>query len=1146
MIHKIKNIIKKDTFKNPLVLILFASIFISLAIIFFGEYLSDSLNMFSLRLLIGFIIFGSTLIIVLLLKLYAQSNQDPELLRIDREKKIREREINKSVETIGKDIRNRFLQANKIIKNSSVYSNKSDTHYELPWYLIMGQEQEGKTSLIEYSGLDFPLNINYQHKNIDNNDNTKTFEWYFAENAIFIDTPGKYLNAKIGGIDDGVWKYFLNLFKKKRWKRPINGVILTISIETLMAKTDKEIESYAKELREKFDQLSDTFMSNIPIYLFITKSDLIKGFVEYFDSIEENEKNEILGFTFDASEKISLETLSQEMTNLLKRIDTSIIDKIHTQWDNDNRTKILLFCDELNEVFNKLKKFVEIGFAQTRYRTPLLLRGLYFTSVPQYSLPIYQENILDESTTNKINLKGWFSKKVLEDIVFVESNLIKMDSRHKTKEKRREIFAITSAIFIIVLSIGIWLFNYIEHKKTIENITKQLNDFSSAYSTTNHLSDFEQRLALLNRLLEIKNIDSPKSHNFWKLSFYKVKDRNNKIDELYHNFVEQFLLNDIKMILEIYTMNNLNNYDLTWENLKAYLMLENKQNREKAFLISWVTNILNKETTNNSQQKQQMQEHWKNLVEYGFNESNVNDNIVADARKKLSEFGKELVLYKQLKDKILAEELKDFQFNEILTTKNQVFNGTDYIIPSFYTKVGYHKVMSVNSKNILNQLSQYSWVLGESNNFSQDEINVIYQNMQMLYFEEYKLAWMNALNNLKIADVKTEIELEEQFKAFVSTNSPVIQILQALRDNTMIYSDSELLLLSSNKDVQLMDIDKDIEAKGTRYLRDSFEVYHQLLTETGQPSPTLANEIKKLETVSMQTFALSSSGSGADALNSIKSRVSGSSDPMSLALNPLPSPVSSWFTKSLHNNWIKVMTKAKSQINEQYTNSVYSFYANNLINRYPMNSKAKIEVTLSDFEEFFKKNGILDRFFENYLSYFVKIDFKSNSYELRKIDGVTMPIDNQIINAIILSQEIRRRFFTGSGDKLESVFFIKPTFLSKNYSGMLFSYDNNILTYEHGPLRTRKISWPVNRGNTDTVFILSDLNRTQQESVRVDGDWSLFKIFTNFKFTNNGTNSMIVEYNKDGNKASFEINGSAVQGFMPNNVMTKFKLKESI
>ena len=73
----------------------------------------------------------------------------------------------------------------------------------------------------------------------------------------------------------------------------MNGIILNISVNTFIEKSEKELEQYAKDLRDRFDELSDGFVSSIPIYLIITKSDNMVGYNEYFASLSEEEKEEV-------------------------------------------------------------------------------------------------------------------------------------------------------------------------------------------------------------------------------------------------------------------------------------------------------------------------------------------------------------------------------------------------------------------------------------------------------------------------------------------------------------------------------------------------------------------------------------------------------------------------------------------------------------------------------------------------------------------------------------------------------------------------------------------------------------------------------------------------------------------------------------
>ncbi len=282
----------KDTslFKNPFFWIIIIALVLALLIIFVSPYLFESFKGLTLRLLVGLSIFFGTVLMVLVYTLFVK-DEIKQKIRDKKEQFKKRKEYSGVIGEKIQDLKTRFNEAMRIVKNSSIYKNKQIAGYELPWYLMVGGEKEGKTSMLENSGLDFPLNINYDNRSVTEAGSTKSFQWYFAEHAIFIDMPGNYISNQRSDEDLALWESFLRLFGRKRWKRPINGIVLTISVDTLMEKNEKELEQYAKDLRDRFDEISHAFMSNIPIYLLVSKTDKITGFKEYFTGISEEEKD---------------------------------------------------------------------------------------------------------------------------------------------------------------------------------------------------------------------------------------------------------------------------------------------------------------------------------------------------------------------------------------------------------------------------------------------------------------------------------------------------------------------------------------------------------------------------------------------------------------------------------------------------------------------------------------------------------------------------------------------------------------------------------------------------------------------------------------------------------------------------------------
>ena len=64
---------------------------------------------------------------------------------------------------------------------------------------------------------------------------TRYCDWWFTEDAVLIDTAGRYTTQDSDAkADKQSWFAFLDLLKKNRPRQPINGVIVAISLEDVL------------------------------------------------------------------------------------------------------------------------------------------------------------------------------------------------------------------------------------------------------------------------------------------------------------------------------------------------------------------------------------------------------------------------------------------------------------------------------------------------------------------------------------------------------------------------------------------------------------------------------------------------------------------------------------------------------------------------------------------------------------------------------------------------------------------------------------------------------------------------------------------------------------------------------------------------
>jgi type VI secretion system protein ImpL len=294
----------------------------------------------------------------------------------------------------------RFAQALQVLRSRHMaarsmlgWFKRRPYVYELPWYIIIGAPGAGKTTTIINSGLQFPLAAELGPKALRGAGGTRNCDWWFTSDAVLIDTAGRYTTQdSYREADRAAWLGFLRLLAQHRPRQPINGVILTLSATDLLQPDADKRRVLAREMRERIEELHAQLGIRFPIYVMVTKCDLLAGFAEFFADFDKDERAQVWGATLplkgDADTTARLARLSGEMVALEKSLHECLIARLHDERDRDRRAALFGFPQQWRVLRDALSEMLSATFESSAGSVAPLLRGVYFTSATQEGSPM--------------------------------------------------------------------------------------------------------------------------------------------------------------------------------------------------------------------------------------------------------------------------------------------------------------------------------------------------------------------------------------------------------------------------------------------------------------------------------------------------------------------------------------------------------------------------------------------------------------------------------------------------------------------------------------------------------------------------------------------------------------------------------------
>jgi type VI secretion system protein ImpL len=253
--------------------------------------------------------------------------------------------------------------------------------YQVPWYLFLGESGAGKTTALKNLDLHLPLG-----KPQDLGLSDGGCSWNFYDKGVVLDVDGALVLRQDGASDDKLWRTFVELLRRHRPERPLDGVVLSIPCGDLIGTPDQlaqrqaQVADKARLLYRKLSDLQKATGMCFPVYVLVTQCDRVRGFKPFANELPPAHRDDLFGW----SSPHTLETayapewadvaFKQTFNGVLKGQMELMSDGIAVE-DADG---FFLFPTEFQAVAEPLRVYLDHLFRESVYHDAFFLRGVYF------------------------------------------------------------------------------------------------------------------------------------------------------------------------------------------------------------------------------------------------------------------------------------------------------------------------------------------------------------------------------------------------------------------------------------------------------------------------------------------------------------------------------------------------------------------------------------------------------------------------------------------------------------------------------------------------------------------------------------------------------------------------------------------------
>lgn len=1039
--------------------------------------------------------------------------------------------------------------------------------YALPWYMIIGPSAAGKSTLLRNSGLHFP----YAHQSdthIQGIGGTRNCDWWFSDEAVILDTAGRYTTES---DDREEWHSFLSLLAKYRRRRPINGVIVALSMEDILTSDENGLEQHVKIIRERLSELTRNLGLVFPVYVVFTKVDLLSGFESFFGELDVTGREQVLGVALKPS--ADADALASEfeskMNAMVARVSDLRLHKMSMQRRADMKWEIFDFPSQFRAASERVVDFVSLLLKSNPYQDSPNFAGVYFTSGTQEGTPLqriigglrqvfgYRDGAVAASAANGI--RPYFIRNLFVRVIFPNANAVGRTRKGVLINRGLKSAAVTAGVGIVAAATLGLIAAFGVNGLLIHNLEKSATEFSTVITNSN--SDAGSRaVALQNLAGRYAALQHHESTSIWFMRFGGYFDKRilGPVEDEIVAYLEPALLNPLGLHLE----EALRAKHVQWassddaareairseyyNDLKYYLMLGDPSEINPADLRKAMadfnvhSNILaSSDSGLSNDQDGELQGRATVLADIYVRHMllpssdaraakhwNSDEDVIRAAREQLRTDPVPTQLYAQMVDRgrsvvgyLTMGKLLGDRYGSLIWSQKK--------LPAMYTKKGMNDYFLPELKKVVAAVTKGDWVLDgkaaieskEKDKQNDKLAKNLTQQIKQLYFRDYRQSWFDFLGSFRVARLYTVRNAAQQLLMLARKDGPLVQLANVATDNLAIPEFSPNLI--KNVAAKAGDDAANAPMQNDQAMADLRRV---LGPAEGQPvSERMSQYLTLLTTIQGEMEALSAasdpardarkyatkllSGQGIDS-EIFKAWVTVSSLLGGIDVS-VKTAVEPVFKEPIRAAWRAVIDQASHDVDKDWSSNVLQTYNQRLKGNFPFDHNGT-DAALADVEDFFRPDsGTLWGFVHSDLDAFVEQD--DGQWEARQWLGVGFSFSPAFLASLKDASNISSALFSRGSDHASVTYYVYPI-PSSGLSETLLESNGESYRYRNEPQEWRQFKWPGDGDSLGAKVEGVSMSGAQEADVSADGVWGLFRLITKADLSRIGGNEYMAEW----------------------------------